>query len=80
MGKRHYDGNRSLTTGESCSMRMTGIALVLFALAGVRGGELLNADFETLKSRLMGPGALWRTVSRTTQRLKRSRAAMLMKR
>jgi len=31
---------------------MTGIALVLFALAGVHGAELLNADFATLKRRL----------------------------
>jgi hypothetical protein len=37
-----------------CSMRMAGIALVLFALAGVRGAELLNSDFEDLKSRLVG--------------------------
>jgi hypothetical protein len=33
---------------------MTGIALVLFALAAVHGADLLNADFETLKSRLLG--------------------------
>jgi hypothetical protein len=36
-------------------MRMTGIALVLFAIASVHGAELLNADFETFKSRLVGP-------------------------
>ena len=36
-------------------MRMTGIASVLFAIATVHGAELLNADFETLKSRLIGP-------------------------
>jgi len=36
-------------------MRMAGIALVLFAIASVHGAELLNADFETLKSRLVGP-------------------------
>ena len=35
-------------------MRMAGIALVLFALAGVHGTELLNSDFEDLKSRLVG--------------------------
>lgn len=35
-------------------MRMTGIALVLFAIASVHGAELLNADFETLKSKLIG--------------------------
>ena len=34
---------------------MTGIALVLFAIASVHGAELLNADFETFKSRLVGP-------------------------
>ena len=33
---------------------MAGIALVLFALAGVHGAELLNSDFEDLKSRLVG--------------------------
>jgi len=33
---------------------MAGMALVLFALAGVQGTELLNADFETLKSKLIG--------------------------
>src|SRR2546421_3305066 len=36
-------------------MRMAGIALVLFAIASVHGAELLNTDFETLKSRLVGP-------------------------
>lgn len=35
-------------------MRMAGIALVLFALAGVHGAELLNSDFEDLKRRLVG--------------------------
>jgi len=34
---------------------MAGIGLVLFSLARVHGAELLNADFETLKSRLVGP-------------------------
>jgi hypothetical protein len=34
---------------------MAGIALVLFALAGVDGADLLNADFEDLKGRLVGP-------------------------
>ena len=33
---------------------MAGIALVLFALAGVHGAELLNSDFEDLKRRLVG--------------------------
>ena len=35
-------------------MRMAGIGLVLFALAGVHRAELLNSDFEDLKSRLVG--------------------------
>jgi hypothetical protein len=35
-------------------MRMPGIALVLFAVAGVHGAELLNSDFEDLKRRLVG--------------------------
>ena len=34
---------------------MAGIALVLFALADVHSAELLNADFEDLKGRLVGP-------------------------
>lgn len=33
---------------------MVGIALVLFALAGVHGAELLNSDFEDLESRAVG--------------------------
>jgi hypothetical protein len=36
-------------------MRTAGIALVLFALAGVHRAELLNSDFEDLKRRLVGP-------------------------
>jgi len=36
-------------------MRTAGIALVLFALAGVHGADLLNSDFEDLKRRLVGP-------------------------
>ena len=36
-------------------MRMAGIALVLFTLAGAHGAELLNSDFEDLKRRLVGP-------------------------
>jgi hypothetical protein len=36
-------------------MRISAVALVLFAMANVQGAELLNADFETLKSRLIGP-------------------------
>jgi hypothetical protein len=35
-------------------MRTAGIALVLFALAGVHGADLLNSDFEDLKGRLVG--------------------------
>ena len=35
-------------------MRTAGVALVLFALAGVHGAELLNSDFEDLKRRLVG--------------------------
>ena len=35
-------------------MRMTGIALALVALACIHGAELLNADFDDLKSRLVG--------------------------
>ena len=35
-------------------MRMSGVALVLFTLAPIHGAELPNADFETLKSRLIG--------------------------
>jgi hypothetical protein len=35
-------------------MRTVSIALVLFALAGVHGTELLNLDFEDLKRRLVG--------------------------
>ncbi len=35
-------------------MRTSGIALVLFALAGVHGADLLNSDFEDLKGRLVG--------------------------
>jgi len=35
-------------------MRIAGIALVLFSLAGVHGAELLNSDFEDLKSRFVG--------------------------
>ncbi len=69
-------------------MRTAGIALVLFALAGVHGAELLNSDFEDLKRRLVGPPlreamarrareASRKTVSRTTQHLKPSRTAML---
>jgi hypothetical protein len=42
-------------TEKSCHMRRASIALVLFALTAVHGVELLNADFETLKSRLIGP-------------------------
>jgi hypothetical protein len=33
---------------------MARIALVLFALAGVHGADLLNSDFEDLKRRLVG--------------------------
>jgi len=33
---------------------MAGIALVLFALAGIQRAELLNSDFEDLKRRLVG--------------------------
>ena len=36
-------------------MRMTCIALVLFALASLHSAELLNSDFEDLKRRLVGP-------------------------
>jgi hypothetical protein len=36
---------------------MTCIALVLFALASVHSAELLNSDFEDLKSRLVGPSS-----------------------
>jgi hypothetical protein len=35
-------------------MRMAHLALVLFAVAGVHGAELLNSDFEDLKRRLVG--------------------------
>ena len=35
-------------------MRVIIIALIAVALAGAHGAELLNADFETLKSRLVG--------------------------
>src|SRR5262245_56812174 len=35
-------------------MRLSAIAFLSFALAGVQGAELSNADFETLKSRLIG--------------------------
>jgi hypothetical protein len=35
-------------------MRIAGIALVLFSLAGVHGAELLNSDFADLKSRFVG--------------------------
>jgi len=53
MGKRHRHGELSLTTRKSRSTRMTGVAFVLFALAGVHGAELLNSDFEDLKRRLV---------------------------
>jgi hypothetical protein len=36
-------------------MRIAGIVFVLFVLAGVQGAEFSNADFETLKSRFVGP-------------------------
>ena len=36
-------------------MRTAGIALALFALAGVHGADLSNSDFEDLKGRLVGP-------------------------
>ena len=39
-------------------MRTAGIALVLFALAGLHGAELLNSDFEDLKRRLVGTWSL----------------------
>jgi hypothetical protein len=35
-------------------MRKSGVALVLFGLAQIHGAELLNADFEDLKTRLTG--------------------------
>src|SRR6266436_3531599 len=35
-------------------MRVASVALVLFALAGLHGANLLNADVETLKRRLVG--------------------------
>jgi hypothetical protein len=35
-------------------MRTARLALVLFAVAGVHGAELLNSDFEDLKRRLVG--------------------------
>ena len=36
-------------------MQVVIVALVVFALAGAHGAELLNSDFEDLKGRLVGP-------------------------
>jgi hypothetical protein len=54
MGNRYRHSERSLTREKSRAIRIAGIAFVLFALTSVHGAEFLNADFEDLKSRLIG--------------------------
>jgi len=52
-------------------MRIVIVALTAIALARSHAAELLNADFEDLKSGLLARGASRKTVSRMMQHLKR---------
>jgi hypothetical protein len=58
-------------------MRIAGIALVLFSLAGVHGAELLNSDFADLKSRFVGTWSFTENAQSYEASLKPSLTAML---
>ena len=58
-------------------MQMIVAGLTALAAAGAHGAELLNSDFETLKSRLVGTWSFTENGQSTKQHLKRSLTVML---